>query len=712
MIAILNQQNKERHHVNTNINLAANQAEEIEYFSAYYVPISEKNNLQQLINIHGSVRLGKGDYSIPSTITLNEGNKLFGHPSNTQVSNLIINGSNVSVYDIQPMGVDGQILISPLNIVSNCTFKSVIYTSIFGTNIRFQNNSLIDFNGSIRFDCSASGFIRNNKIIKHQSQSTSDMLVMRGNTNTPSYNNVHLHTNFLTPHGDSSELETLESATFVGIDAEGWNLNGVGTRALMYARNMGKLNMANTGGGNEYSAILTPFCDVEAENITCFVNYNNTPSSLIGANTNVFAINTGGPNGGRFIRKPGIVTGFSLYGNVENDNLITFNENVITAPITNTTLSNYITSSVKTPWAMPTESEIPNSLGINWQTERIGKPDSTAYIQNLISTNNIAELPEGIFYIASTIFIPVDSNHGITGQGTGKTIICGITDNFSLLTTIGGENSNFTLANLTLQGGNIGLYMSQDYGETFITFQKFKYVVFRNQVNGIQINETKGFDNNFFDNVSFINCTEGVFQKPSTTTNDIDFSSYIDKTMWYNCKFNNCNTGVFMPGTRANNMNAWVGCIFNGGLKALELGAQNGPVIANCEFKNYTGTNVIISTSISIFSSRIHSNNVTEHTIKSVYSNLEGCELLDTANVFAPIEFNSNFHYVMNSAIQGNVVVPRPSNNFGQSYAIYINSLLSANPTLSRLLVNVQQNVPTIILDSTPNPYPQFLVTQ
>jgi hypothetical protein len=46
---------------------------------------------------------------------------------------------------------------------------------------------------------------------------------------------------------------------------------------------------------------------------------------------------------------------------------------------------------------------LPDPLGANWRTERVGKPDSTAYIQNLINTNGIAELPEGVFYISSTL---------------------------------------------------------------------------------------------------------------------------------------------------------------------------------------------------------------------------------------------------------------------------------------------------------------------
>jgi hypothetical protein len=50
---------------------------------------------------------------------------------------------------------------------------------------------------------------------------------------------------------------------------------------------------------------------------------------------------------------------------------------------------------------------LPDPLGANWRTERVGKPDSTAYIQNLINTNGIAE---GVFYISSTLLLPIDSS--------------------------------------------------------------------------------------------------------------------------------------------------------------------------------------------------------------------------------------------------------------------------------------------------------------
>jgi hypothetical protein len=47
---------------------------------------------------------------------------------------------------------------------------------------------------------------------------------------------------------------------------------------------------------------------------------------------------------------------------------------------------------------------LPDPLGANWRTERVGKPDSTAYIQNLINTNGIAELQKVSFILVQLYY--------------------------------------------------------------------------------------------------------------------------------------------------------------------------------------------------------------------------------------------------------------------------------------------------------------------
>jgi hypothetical protein len=167
-----------------------------------------------------------------------------------------------------------------------------------------------------------------------------------------------------------------------------------------------------------------------------------------------------------------------------------------------------------------------------------------------------------------------------------------------------------------------------------------------------------------------------------------------------------------MKATRPNNLNAWIDCKFDRGQTALDMGAQNYPVIANCDFSNYTGASVINSNSISIYSSNFYNNSSSAATLNAMITYIEGCKFSDSSNMFAPVVYNSTFHYILNSTVAGNVVVAKPSNLYYDSSAIYVNSTLSANPTLSKLLVNVKVGVPTVIINTTPNPYPQLLVTQ
>jgi hypothetical protein len=85
--------------------------------------------------------------------------------------------------------------------------------------------------------------------------------------------------------------------------------------------------------------------------------------------------------------------------------------------------------------------------------------------------------------------------YGIQGKGTGKTVICGLTDNFPLISPLNNINlSRFSLANLTLQGGSTGIYYSQDYGKQFISYQNMKFVVFRDQTYGMHLKQINGFD--------------------------------------------------------------------------------------------------------------------------------------------------------------------------------------------------------------------------
>ncbi|WP_264565375.1 fibronectin type III domain-containing protein [Flavobacterium sp. N3904] len=689
-----------------------NQLEEIEYFKAYLLPLAQKATLQAALDKYGSVRLEKGDYS-GVNIVMHSNQRLYGYPSLSKVSNITIaaGSSNVHLEDLLP--ADSFITLQAGGVISGCTFKSIKWAILRGTNIMLENSSFINYGGHIQLDCSQSGYFRNNKIIKHQSGTVSNILVLKGNSTTPSYGNVHLHSNFLTPHGDATDLDGLQSATFVGIDAESWNFTGEGTKAMFSAKNMGNVKITDFGGGNGGSPFKTPSYDVDANNLFFLNKYNNYPTDVLSLKTNMFLVNGIGP----YIRKAGTVTGFDLLGNLEFSNAIKYNGVEQIAAMTNssviTTLTNTIKGTQYTPWTRPNWEILPDPLGANWKTDRVGKPDQTSYIQGLIDTKGIAELPEGVFYIKSTLKMPLDNKHGIFGKGTGKTVIVGLTDDFPLISLVGGKDGNFTLANLTLQGGSIGVYASTDYGSQNIAYQNMKFVVFRNQNYGIHLKKTGGFDNNFLENLGFVNCNIGFFQEPTAGNSGEDNSAYVDKTMFYKNQYINCGIAISMLATRADNLDAWVDCKFDGGKTALALAGQNYPIVANCDFTNYSGVNVINSNSISMYNSNVYNNKITGSTIISSYTNIEGCKFLDSSKMFSPMLYTSLNNHIINSVITGNVLANVPANQgYGKESAVYANSTLLSNPTLSKLLVNVKEGVPTIVINATPDPYPQLLVTQ
>jgi hypothetical protein len=499
----------------------------------------------------------------------------------------------------------------------------------------------------------------------------------------------------------------------VGLDAEGWNMTGAGTKALIYGRNIGDFKIADISGGNAYSAVSTGAFDIDAQNIT-FLNKNlNSDLDLISAKANLILL----MGNGKFNRGVGTITGFSLLGNMNSSNAINYNEVEQITTMSNSTDITKITNSILgpqyTPWTRPTWETLPDPLGANWKTDRVGKLDSTSYIQGLINSNGIAELPEGIFYISSTLKIPIDSKHGIVGQGTGKTVIVGLKDDFPLISLTGGQDANFIMAHLTLQGGSVGIYASPDYGTQHMAYQNFQFIVFRDQTYGVQLHQINGFDNNFLENLGFVNCTKGFFQDPLIPSTGIDYSSFVDKTMFYKNQFINCETAVYMQATRADNLDAWVDCKFNGGKTALAIGGINSPFAANCDFTNYIGGKHVINGEISLYNSNFNNNTPTVSMLGGIRSFIEGCTFLDSAEMYVPIVYNGLNHYIVNSTITGNVVLNIPQNQgFYPMSAVFSNSKLLANPTLSKMLVNIKNNVPTVIINSTPNPYPQLLVTQ
>ncbi|HSE99902.1 MAG TPA: hypothetical protein VLA48_03315 [Nitrososphaeraceae archaeon] len=688
-----------------------NQQEEINYFNAYLLPLSDKALIQEALDTYGAVRLEQGDYS-GVDIVMKSNQRLYGNLAINSVNKITIQAGSSNVYIDNVISGGNSFVFESGAEIYNCTIKTAKYSSINAINARLKNCNFIDFSGVITLDSSQSGYSRNTTLIKHQIQTNELNLIVKGNSETPSYGNVHLMTNFITPGNDTTELENLQSCTFVGIDGEGWNLDGIGTKALIYARNVLDMKIVSMQGANDYSPpIKTPAFDIDATELFMFTKQTSSdPISLVSDRTNVLLMNTSDKN---YVKNEN-ATGYDW--NLHVDNLdIEYNGAVVSTVDTSNPIYNIMKTKIlgvqHTPWVKPNWEVLPNPLGINWKTERIGKPDSRAYIQNLIDNDKIGELPEGVFYISSTINMPLDNEHGLIGKGTGKTIICGLTDDFPLITLGFGSTARFFLGYLTLQGGNTGIL--SDIIDTQIAYQNLKYVIFREVGNGIHLKKITGLDNNFFDNIAFVGCRSALYKEPERPYIDLSTSSYVDKTVFYESQFIDCELAMDMDGTRADNLNAWIGCKFSGGGSFFNMTVSNSPFIANSELNGCTGDYTIKANSVAFYNSKFDNNLSNIATFKGNSLVAEGCEFLDNIDLTAPVQFNRTNSYLVNCIVNGNVIqtIPPVGGYYPQS-GIYMNTTLNSNSDINKLLVNLKDNVTTIILDEEPNPYPQLLVTQ
>ncbi|MDP5158905.1 MAG: fibronectin type III domain-containing protein [Flaviramulus sp.] len=708
--------------------LSNNLEDEIEYFDAKLLPLAKKDSLQDYLNIYNSVRLEEGDYGYNTSgnsITLSGNQKLYGHVTGSRVPDVnIASGSNgVVLKDLDAFYFTFE-AGSP---IINGEFESLNSGIVRTTGGRLENNVFLDLKCRLQWDCSASGYFRNNEIYRHALLGVSPRFVMKGNDATPSYGNIHVWNNNLNPGDNGTDISGMQDFTMIGYDVEAWNWKSENDRATIYMRNMGTVKLTDVGGGDAGylpPSSWTPAFDIEADNIQTY-NWGlghqiKDTLSIIRGNGNYYSVDTRNSN---FYREG---TGFDLRINFDDwidtnddnhrvmsvDGVGTQTE--FTSPISSgadyTNLRASILGTQKTPLARPTFETLPDPLGANWRNERVGKTDSTAYIQNLIDTNTIAELPEGVFYISAPLF--VGTNHGIVGQGTGKTVIVGLTDDFNLIETyrLPGDATigplATTLAHLTLQGGLAGWYITNNQVanlSTMLNRGNYKYLIFREQTYGIHFKNGFGIDNNFFNQVHFVGCEIGFYQDaPPNIPYNIDLSNYIDKIFFWKSQFiNNSDRAFSFYATRANNLNSWVNCLFKDNGIAFD-GSTNYLQFVNCDFTGHTGSYVLGFDSPSIYNCNFWNNN-TNTTFNSKNVRLFGSTISDNVPLFTRSQHFYLDFLLVNSNVTGTL------GDFTEGMSI--NTSIPNAPAWNKLLVNQKRGgSPFAIIDETPTPYPQLLV--
>jgi chitodextrinase len=678
-----------------------NLPEEDVYFGCYLLPYSQRAQLQTALNTYGCVRLEAGDYQNggPASITLSGSMKLYGHSSRNIVPQIRIAAGSNGV-KIDNVKIWYGLTFQSGSPITNCSISHVSGGYINGTNVQLENNDFIDIiGGTVQFDNTSSGYLRNNRFIKQWTTTLYPQLKLKGNSITPSYGNNWAWINLLTSHGSPTDISNIQDLNFVGLDAEAWNYTATTpSNALLYMRNMGDVKLASMNGYG-YATISSPVFDIQANNLFMLDKKIRTNGGTSTTTANTLIIDSNGEDYS--------VTGgnYDIRGHFNNLNIGYTGSNLINlltgTPATNTTAS--ILGTKHNPWKRPNFQPLPNPTGANWATNRIGQTDSHDYIQGLIDANRIAELDEGIYYIGSPLLINKDE--GVVGKGTGKTAIVGLKDDFNLINVRGSGIGSFTVAHLTLQGGSKAIHITSDGYDVW--FQPngidVKYLVLRNQATyGIEVAQMYGMDNNMFTNVNFVNIPIGFKQTPDPayTSGETNHMTYIDKTVFYNCQAINCDIAYSLKTGRADNLNAWIDCNFDGNGIAIDLLANNAPIVVNSDFKNHTGSYILGSNAaLGIYSCNF-SGNRTTNIIKGTSTDIEGCNFLDNIPLFSSGYTAKG--YIVNSTVAGSIG--------SMPNGMIVNSNMQSNPELNYLLVNRVNGSNTVLLDAAPNPYPQLLV--
>lgn len=700
----------------TNIPPPYNTPQELAYFESYEVDPTQAVNLQSLLNTHGAVRLIDGDYSNSGDITMTSNQRLYGwigQNGTTIGGDINITAGSTNVH-IENINVSNEIRFLAGAPITNTTVKSVYFSSIECIDCQMENNEFIDLNRvSVLIDCATSGYFRNNTWVRVFAQSSDNHVVMRGNDITPSYGNVEIARNLLTSTSNTTEYTNIDNHNIIGSDAENWNGNGLTANAAWYFRNIGTLKFFNSFGWS--SPATGGEFDIEADKIIMsrrFIGSNVTPK--IQAGSDLLYI-----HGNR--DKPTLLgDAWGFFGH-HDSNTTDVNGTDVSTTITGTDatrLNALVYDTEKTPFARPNHPTLPNPTGANWETNRIGKPDQSTFIQNLIDINGIAVLDEGIYYISQPLVI--QNGEGIIGKGTGKTAIVGITDDFPLIVaqdnlTQSITSINYPLAYLTLQGGSKGLHIDPINKETYglqITSWVIKHIVFRNQSNGIHFDKFYALDNAFINNVNFIDCGTAWFQDPllpnPNGSGEYSQNMYIDKTMFYECQFIGNSKAFHMnqksaDGARPNNLNSWVNCKFEDNDLVLDFASNNALFMANTDFVNNNGSYLISGESAMSFYSCNFDNNSVNALFNTIRIYAEGCNFNDNVPFFNGINRDV---YLWNSNISSTFNL----GNIGQGY--FINNNITSNATLSKPMVEVVNGSALTVLDGTVNVYPQLLVKQ
>jgi hypothetical protein len=543
---------------------------------AYFLPENKALQLGNALNEHAVVRLEPGgDYTHAFTITLKSNQALYGL-AGTKVPDIVISAGaeNVIVSDIH----NGKIIFPASDLVTKKNCFNRIRTSIEVNDARLENNLFTDFQGgTISIDNSKRGYIRNNRFIKTMTHTAWPALTILGNSAEPSYGNHFVWTNILGPLGDSIVIDHQRDIAFTGIDIESWSWGSL-TKEKVTIRYPAAINVSNTDfisifmshGGN-HRIKTAQYFNLDARKVFLLgsdVEALPVPGLVLGKHVEqLLAINTLEIGHKAENADTQVVEAFK-----EEEPKIFYNWEAVTNNKISSSLVPAINEILQKENNVYNDWEKPKFLKLSSSFEPGRRNDLPVYqnasdsIQNLIDTQNIAKLEPGIYHLTKSI--KLKDGQGIAGAGQDKTILVADGGNFDLI--VGANHLDhelkatwFVLADLTLQGGRNGVHddSSGSGGGAQYSRSILSHVTFRNMSNAaIFLDSIYGWDNNFLDNIDFINCGAAIMQRPNVLYKggDVPGTTYMDKNVCYRCRFEHNGIALDMPGKRGNGLNAFI----------------------------------------------------------------------------------------------------------------------------------------------------------
>lgn len=666
--------------------------------NVHLVSRSDATSLQSELDKHKVIRLEQGNYHVD--VSISSGCEIYGMPDTKLDKVTVLPGSQGVVLSSLEMSQ----LIFPAGkaITRHNLFRRINTPLLSVEDARLDENLFLDIESKLQIITENNGYLRNNRFIRTKIHSHYPAITMKGDPAGNSYNNVFLWFNILTPHGDATFLENQKDVTFIGIDAETWNYNGLGGNPLIDTKNLGTLRIFGLGGGSHTdSAKLTQLMRLDAKEAQI---YNTTIERyLTEPNINVVKNEASYFFDMLDYSRKYPENSFQLEAFVANADL-KLNGSIATTDLAETNgkqLSKFTNPERNgTVWDRPIYEQI--KLG----SELEGNPeeDHTDEIQRMIDEDGIAILDSGVYYISSPLLIGKD--HGIIGRGKGITVIRAKDPEMDMIVSkYDSKRPDYILAELTLEGGKNGIHHQLgDNGTYRISTKNFiSHVGFYRLSNaGILIEFPDGrgatFDNNFIDNSYFVECGSGI--KQITRGSCERQCSLVDKLVFYQTQFIRCGIGADLQTIRPNHKNAWINCKFEQNEVDVQLVNNVSPLFANCEFTNQKGQAVIKNNfkGTMVVGCRFE----VGKSVKSILPDGTSVEGSTLNGENTPVFASSSRGDFYQSTLKG-VRLDALLNG------MLVNTTVNENEALNKKIIWIRNGEATILVDEIPEPTPQLL---